>query len=56
MYCIANDDAIGGDLDIVDSSFCPAAHNQFDVVPSLKFVSDFDYSNGMTDIFYCSIS
>ena len=46
MSCVANADAIEDDLSIVDNSFCPAAHDQVDVIPSLGFVSDFEYSNG----------
>ena len=46
MSCVSNADAIEDDLSIVDNSFCPAAHDQVDVIPSLDFVSDFEYSNG----------
>ena len=46
MSCVANADAIENDLSVVGSSFCPSAHDQLDRIPSLGFVSDFEYSNG----------
>ena len=46
MSCVSNADAIEDDLSIVDNSFCPAAHDQVDVIPSLGFASDYEYSNG----------
>ena len=46
MSCVSNADAIEDDLAIVENSFCPSAHDQFDRIPSLEFVSDFEYSNG----------
>ena len=46
MSCVSNVDAIEDDLSIVDNSFCPAAHDQFNVIPSLGFASDYEYSNG----------
>ena len=46
MSCVANADAIANDLSVVGSSFCPSAHDQLDKIPSLGFVSDFEYSNG----------
>lgn len=52
MSCIANADAIEDDLSIVDNSFCPSAHDQFDVIPSLTFLSEFEYSNDAIDGLY----
>ena len=40
MSCVSNVDVIEYDLSIVGNSFCPATHDQVDVITSLGFASD----------------